>query len=344
MNYQILSIQNKEDWEKQICNYHNINFLHSYNWGAFHRSLGKKVFFQKIVADKDNSVAGIALIVCEKAKRGNYLTVAGGPLLKFENPDIDKILDSFIQNAKIIAKEENALFLRVRLQEVESAMLHEMMKKHGFRPSPMHLTADLTLQLDLNTDENLLLSQMRKTTRYEIRKADKLGITIKYSNDPNDIDKFYENQIKVAKRHNFVPFSLKFLKNQFLAFLPDDQVLLIHAYLGNTLLSTSYIIFYRNEAVYHYGISTDENIKLPGSYAAQWAAIKEAKKRGMKRYNFWGVAPLLQPNHRFFGVGLFKRGFGGAEVHYLPAYDFPFSIRYKGVRLFELARKKVRQL
>ena len=141
-----------------------------------------------------------------------------------------------------------------------------------------------------------------------------------------------------------MPFSLEFLEQQFLAFTKNNQVALIHSYLGEQPLATAFIIFYRSEAVYHYGISTEANAKLPGSYACQWAAIKDAKRRGQEIYNFWGVAPADQSKHRFAGVGLFKRGFGGSEVAYLPAQDYPISILYWLSRAFELVRKKMRGL
>jgi lipid II:glycine glycyltransferase (peptidoglycan interpeptide bridge formation enzyme) len=206
------------------------------------------------------------------------------------------------------------------------------------------LTADLTLQLDITKTEDELLVQMRKGTRYEIKKAQKLGITTEVTTDIAHIEEFYQHQLEVAQRHNFVPFSFQFLHEQFAAFLPDQQVALINSYFDSQLLASAFIIFYNNEAVYHYGISTEANAKLPGAYATQWAAICEAKKRGCTTYNFWGIAPEGKTDHRFAGVSLFKRGFGGSEVEYLPAHDIPLSPVYWGPWLFETIRKKLRHL
>ena len=43
------------------------------------------------------------------------------------------------------------------------------------------------------------------------------------------------------------------------------------------LLAQAFIILYGNEAVYHYGASTDEGRNHPGAYLIQWEAVKEAK-------------------------------------------------------------------
>jgi lipid II:glycine glycyltransferase (peptidoglycan interpeptide bridge formation enzyme) len=342
MNITMKIINNQDEWEKYLATWSQANFLQSWNWGQFHQSLGKKVYYWHVIDGAQ--IIGCALVVSEKAKRGNYLTIAGGPLLDWSSPNIEKMISALRKQLQIIAETERAVFLRVRLQEVESDQLHRLLRKQGFQLAPMHLTADLTLELDLSRSEDELLKEMRKNTRYEIHKADKLGITTRLSRDPAEVQDFYNHQLEVAQRQNFVPFSFDFLQKQFEAFLADDQVLLIHSYQGEQLLASAFVILYGNEAVYHYGISTEQNAKLPGSYACQWAAIREAKRRGMKRYNFWGIGPANDKHHRFAGVGLFKRGFGGTEVQYLPAYDLAFSWHYWPIYFFELLRKKMRRL
>lgn len=208
----------------------------------------------------------------------------------------------------------------------------------------MHLTADLTLQLDLSLSNDALLAKMRKNHRSSIRKAQSLGIIVEKTSNPEEIKAFYDNQVALAKHHGFVPFSYEFLHEQFKAFAQDDQVVLFHSYYEGKLLASAFVIFYNKEAVYHYGISTDENAKLPGSYACQWAAILEAKARGCLRYNFWGIAPEGAVNHRFAGVTMFKTGFGGTPVEYLHAQDVPLSAKYTVTAAFELLRKKMRRL
>jgi lipid II:glycine glycyltransferase (peptidoglycan interpeptide bridge formation enzyme) len=80
------------------------------------------------------------------------------------------------------------------------------------------------------------------------------------------------------------------------------------------------------------------------NYLLQWEAIKEAKKRNMQTYNFWGISPNENPNHRFSGVTKFKIGFGGSRVDYLHAHDLPISSWYWAVYLLESLRKSSRRL
>jgi len=92
-------------------------------------------------------------------------------------------------------------------------------------------------------------------------------------------------------------------------------------------------------------VSTEEGRHYPGNYLLQWEAIKEAKKRGMKKYNFWGVAPLDSKDHRFSGISIFKRGFGGEDVQYLHAQDLIINHKkYVITFAIEKIRKFIRKV
>ena len=352
------------------------NFLQSWNWGVFHERLGHKVFRLGYNDKTGKSLMGVCQVVKEKAKRATYLTVPGGPLIDWENSELVR---KWGLSLRELAEEEGAAFVRVRPQvQINNKaneqqnnntikrlnnLTIEQFEKLGFRPAPMHLHAEYTLILDLRLSEEEMMKQMRKNTRREVKKISNYelqisnnfqknknieiqnnNLIITFSSDAADIKQFYKHQLDLASKHGFVPFGYSYLYEQFKVFAEDNQALLISAFKDNKLLAEAYVIFYGQEAVYHYGISTSDNYGQPGAYACQWAAINEAKKRGLIRYNFWGIVPKEDTGHRFYGPSLFKRGFGGQEVNYLPAHDLPVSWKYWPNWLFELARKKLRRL
>jgi len=336
----VAEITKKEEWEKFLLEREEANFLQSWYWGEFHQSLGKTVtrtgFFD------GGTLVGVVLSVVEPARRGRYLTVPGGPIIAWERK---AVVNAFIDEIKTIARKEQCIFVRVRPQLLESESSIKQFSSLGFIPAPTHLHAQLTSQLDITKSEDELMAGMRKATRYEIRKAEKLGIKVVSYSDTKFLKEFYDLQVMTAKRQGFVPFSYEFLKNQFEVFSENGLALLYRAEFEGTILAEAFVIFYNNEAVYHYGASTDEGRKYPGAYLIQWEAIKEAKRRGIKRYNFWGVSPQGNEHHRFSGLSLFKRGFGGEDVSYLPAHDYVINKpRYILNSLIETIRKKTRRL
>lgn len=336
----VKEINKKEEWEKFALSKIEANFLHSWNWGEFHKNLGKAVL--RVGFYQGENLVGVMLCIIEKAKRATYLIVPAGPLIDWDN---QKLVDIFRETTSSVANDYGCSFVRVRPQIFDMEQNDKLFSQMGFKKAPMHLHAELTRQLDLTKSEDQLLAEMRKTTRYEIKQAIKLNIKVNTSKNPADIDQFYILQKETAKRQRFVEFDKRFLKEQFKVFSGDNQALLYTSFLGDKKLAQAFIIFYGEEADYHYGASTVDGRKYPGAYLIQWEAIKEAKKRGMKRYNLWGVAPEGETNHRFYGVSVFKRGFGGEDVEYLHARDLIVNpISYKVNWLIETARKKWRRI
>jgi lipid II:glycine glycyltransferase (peptidoglycan interpeptide bridge formation enzyme) len=336
----IKSIEDKDVWEEFIANHKEANFLQSWYWGEFQLRLGRKI--HKTGFFRNNNLVGIMLSIEESARRGKYLIVPGGPIIDWKD---NILIDVAFSEMRNIARSSNLSFVRIRPQIIEDEFSKNIFKKNGARLSPMHLTADLTFQLDITKTEEELLANMRKATRYEIRKAEKLTINISSSKDEKKIKKFYELQLNTARRQKFVPFSYKFFYEQFKVFFEQDLALIFTATYENKILAEAFIIFYNSEAVYHYGVSTEDGRKYPGAYLLQWEAIKEAKKRGIEKYNFWGVAPIDSKNHRFSGVSLFKRGFGGEDIQYLRAHDIVINHpKYLMNFLIESVRKRVRKV
>ncbi|MBI2019126.1 peptidoglycan bridge formation glycyltransferase FemA/FemB family protein [Candidatus Daviesbacteria bacterium] len=336
----VKEITNEKVWEDFLSKQEEANFLQSWYWGEFHKSLGHKI--QRNGFFKEDNLAGVCLTVLENAKRGKYLTVPGGPILDWHDKNI---VNLFVTTIKEIAKKESCAFVRVRPQLKSDDFSKNLFKKLGFKNAPMHLHAELTSQLDITLPEEQLLANMRKATRYEIKKGISSEIKLETNSDEKTIKDFYNLQIETAKRQKFVPFPYKFLSEQFKVFLEKNMAILYSAKLGNKLLAQAFIIFYGTEAAYHYGASTEEGRKYPGAYLIQWEAIKEAKKRGFKRYNFWGVAPENDKDHRFSGLSLFKRGFGGEDFEYLHAQDLIINYpRYLFNFTVEMLRKKFRRV
>ncbi|HEX8932012.1 MAG TPA: peptidoglycan bridge formation glycyltransferase FemA/FemB family protein, partial [Patescibacteria group bacterium] len=293
-DYIIKQINNKEVWEEFLSSHPEANFLQSWYWGEFHKNLDKQIFYTGFfVGDK---LLGAVLSIIEPAKRGKYLTIPGGPIIDWEDK---KLVEKVFIEIKKIARKNNCVFVRVRPQLISTDTNKKRFRKLGFINAPMYMHAELTSQLDLTRSTDEIMAAMRKTTRYEIRKAEKMGVKISTSTDEKLIKHFYELQLETAQRQKFVPFSYNYFAEQFKVFFVADKAMLYTATFEEKILAQAFIIFYNTEAVYHYAVSTEEGRQYPGAYLLQWEVIKEAKKRGMKRYNFWGVAPVESKDHRF---------------------------------------------
>lgn len=180
--------------------------------------------------------------------------------------------------------------------------------------------------LDLNVPKEILLQQMRKTTRYLIKKADRDNVIIEKRTDKKAIDDFMKLYEKTADRERFVGFSKEYVKNEFEAFNNRGNAVFFFGKVNNEYLASALIIFTNHAGFYHQGASI--HTKFPVPYRLQWEAIIEAKNRGCRQYNFWGILSEGRTPKNWGGLTMFKQGFGGRQIDYVPTQDFTISPRY----------------
>ena len=288
---------------------------------------------------KHHNLIGIALTLKVTAKRGSFLFCPHGPLLISSNLTYYKALVSYV---KELASQEQVSFIRFSPLMLNSEANTQLLLKLGFRNAPIHMHSELVWMLELTPSEEELLANMRKTTRYSIRKASNNKVEVFAYSAVDKVDDFYSLYLETVDRHNFVPFSKEYIKKEVEAFTQNNNALILLGKFQQELISAAIVIFSHGSAFYHHGAS--KYSKVPVSYLVQWKAIKEAKKRGCKYYNFWGISPENQPNHPWAGLTLFKQGFGGFSEEYLHAQDLVLSPKYWLTYAVEKIRKAKRGL
>lgn len=321
-------------WSQIIKAHPEANFLQSPEWESTNQLLGVKTIVKTFPEH------GHALMLVRNAKRGRYLEIPCGPLIDWHTPSL---VNSVFQQIISVAKTNHCVFIRLRPQLLNTPKNLKILSKLDGKISPMHLSAEHTVMLDLSLSLDQLLSNMRRQTRYEIRRAKKQKITVETSTSETSFREFHQVQLSTAKRQNFIPPNLKTLLAEHTAF--KKNAIIYIAKQNNQPLAYGLILISGNEADYYEAASTPLNRKLPGAYALLWQAIKDLKQQGIKRFNLWGIAPPNQPHHRYAGVTIFKTGFGGKIIEYVPAHDIILKpSRYLANFVVETIRKKRRHL
>ncbi len=341
MKFELKTAKNRAKWDEFVTSHPEANFLQSWDFYEFHQSRGNDVV-RRIAVDAEGNIIAAYAGVVEAAKRGRHLAIAGGPILDWGNLEL---VEAVFQDMRKQGKQENCVFVRVRPQLERSESSLKLMQQLGARPAPMYLSVEFAGVLDLTKSEDELLKNMRQRLRRALRKAEKNGITVEKSTNPEDIHEFYQIQMETAGRHGFVAFSEDFFYKQFAALAKNGEAVLYTAKYQGETLAQNFMIFYGNEASYHYGVSSELGTKLSGAPLLHMEAMRDARERGIKRYNFWGIVEEDEVHHRFYGVSCFKRGFGVTELKYVPAHDLVLKPgKYVLTKLIEDVRKRARHV
>ncbi len=199
-----------------------------------------------------------------------------------------------------------------------------------------------TIHVDLTRDLDAMLAQMKPKWRYNIRLAERKGVTVR-AGSANDAPLFYKLLQVTGARDKFAIHSLDYYRAAIELLSADEHARLLIAEYAGEAIAAIFVTAIGDEAIYLYGASSDAHRDKMPNHALHWSAIQWAKSRACTRYDLWGIADTAwaevdeHPERGTAGTqskdaspmphGLyrFKQGFGGQVVRYAGAYDFVFS-------------------
>ena len=314
-------------WKKFLLDQKFTPFVQSPKFGEFYNKREEDYWVFGVFENEE--LIGGSLVVSTHAKRGDFLYLPYGPVLNFSN---DNAVSSLFSKLEKFADNTGYDFLRVSPMRENTDENQKALENIGFQQAPMHIIAETSWILDLSDkqEDKKMLMNMKKNHRNMIRRCMRKDVTVEQRTDQEALEELNDMHDIVAEKHDFERFPRSYINNEFETFAKDNQAKIFHAYLPNGELdSSAIIIFYGNMAVYRHSASLRKNNKLSTSYFIQWKALQEAKKRGIRWYNFWGIAPEdADDDHPFYGITRFKKGFGGFRTDYIPCHDLPISWKY----------------
>lgn len=291
----------------------NNQFLQSESWAEFQRKLGRQAdFVEGVLCIKQPTTLGL-----------DYLYIPRGVITK-------KNLSAITTKAR----EIGCIFLRIEpgMNSVVTGLATQ-----SAQPQDVWI-------LDLAQSEQELLAGMKPKTRYNLRLAQKKQVEIKVSTDPQDIQIFYKISKQMAERQRIRIQPEKYFRRMFEIFSKKHQAFLYLAYYKKKVIAANLVIYSGQTATYVHGSSANEFRNVMAPYVLQWQAILDAKKAGLKIYDFGGVAPKGVEDHAWQGITRFKQGFGGQLVHYPDSVDVVFNLAkyrvYKFLRAINKLLKK----
>jgi len=193
--------------------------------------------------------------------------------------------------------------------------------------SPHNIQPPRTIVIDIRGAEEEILAKMKQKTRYNIRLAEKKGVTVRAW---DDIDSFHKMMLVTGERDGFGIHSLEYYRRAYELLHPKRMGEILVAEYEGKPLAALFVARNGNRAYYLYGASTDEERNRMPTYLLQWEAMKWAKARGCEEYDLWGVPDedetTLEANFEtrhdgLWGVYRFKRGFGGELKRAVQAMD-----------------------
>jgi lipid II:glycine glycyltransferase (peptidoglycan interpeptide bridge formation enzyme) len=302
-------------WDEFVAG-HAGHLLQSYAWGELKSRFGWQV---ERWARRDGArmVAG-AQVLFRRLLPGLQLAyIPRGPL----TPDA-----AFLQVLCESLRSRGIFLLKLEPDWSQNDARDQILAEAGFHRSTETIQPPATIHIDLTRDLDAILAAMKPKWRYNIRLAEKKGVTVR-AGTPADLHAFYELSRITAERDRFGLHAREYYRAAFELLTACDAAQLFIAEYAGQALAMIFVTAFGREAIYLYGASGNAHRNVMPNHALHWAAIQWAKARGAAHYDLWGiparrggVTPPL-PNSLY----QFKQGFGGEVVRYTGAWDYVYT-------------------
>lgn len=301
------------------------NIFQTPEWAKFKTETGYEKFYE---------IDGV-FVLQKKLPLGR--TMLYSPMMSKAQVESGELkVESLIGKVKQIAKENKSIFYRTEFDIASSYNLSPT--SYNLIRAFEEMQPEHTLILNITKNDEDILVQMKQKGRYNIKVAEKHGVTVKKSRKVEDFYKLYE---QTAKRQRITYRNQQYFQKLLDNLEPKGYAELFVACAENgQVLAAAIISFYNHRATYLFGASSDEMRNVMAPYLLHWKIIAEAKRRGCNEYDFFGIAPDDNEKHPWAGVTRFKKQFGGRQVDLLGSWDLVMRpVEYKVFKLAEKIRR-----
>ncbi len=314
----------KNNWDSFILRNCPEGFLQSFGWGEFQSAVGRKVF--RFACCEKRLLATASAIEHRLPLGMRYWYVPRGPIVAADISEADRsrAADFLISVLREKAKENGALFVRMDPPVAEEK--GSVWERGGFMSVPGSVQPRDTLILDLKKSEEELLAGMKPKTRYNIRLAEKKGVTAgAESFSEENFAEFWRLIEETSRRDGIVSHDRDYYHEMLRLLDREGNTLRCRLYVaryGGKAIAANIVLLFGGHAVYLHGTSSDSYRNLMAPYLLQWTQIRDARAAGCGAYDFWGIT-IGNRQPRWAGITRFKTGFGGKEASYAGLYDLP---------------------
>jgi lipid II:glycine glycyltransferase (peptidoglycan interpeptide bridge formation enzyme) len=327
------------DWNERIAGLPGANFLQTREWAEIKRRTGWDP--QALTWEgTESEVAAAGVVLRRRIRAGGFAAKMSvmysprGPLCDWMNAGLRKrVLDDL----QVIARRSGAIFLKIdpaislglgfpgqsgAEDDPFGLEFQADLQARGWKFSDDQIQFRNTAILDLNGSEEDWLARMKQKTRYNVRLAQKKGVSIRRGSAA-DYALLYRMYAETAIRDGFVIRPDWYYHNVWREFTSAGMCYPLIAEADGEPLAALILFVYAGKAWYLYGMSRERQREKMPNYLLQWEAMRTAHAMGARTYDLWGAPDLPVENDPLWGVYRFKEGLGARVVRTLGAWDFP---------------------
>ena len=322
------------EWDAFVASVESGHHVQTSLWAQIKYTLGWKPL-RIIVKHPSGIVAGLQMLVRSYPLLGKVGYVPKGPIFVGEDTELINSIISFSKD-ECQSRKINILVMQ---PPNNADFIPDLLIQNHFQRSSMELAPTASIVIDLASDEEILFSQIHKTTRNNIRFGLQKGLTI-HEGSIDSLRSFYDLHIYTSQRQNFLPYPYQYFEALQNILGPKGYFQLLFVEYDHQLVSTLLLIPFRDTVITKLCGWSGQYEKLNPNKVLYWAAIQWAKSHGyrfldLEGINREGASLVLQgeslPEKLMHSPDHMKYKFGGKVMLYPEAYDYVIYKPYRWI-------------
>jgi len=272
-----------------------------------------------IVTDPDGAICGGAQLLSRPlALRRRIGYVTKGPVVGRDDPALARLV---LAQLKELAADRNVSHLTVQPPN-DGPDFASPLAASGFAMTEFEVAPTASVQIDLTSTEDEILSRMKKNHRRYIRHGLRQGMEGRRGTR-EDLEIFYRLLTATAERQGFTPFPFTYLEKMWDVLYPGGHVEVFVVDYQGTPVSSQVAIGFGDTVITKNSGWSGEYSSLAPNHVLEWTTMMWAKSAGYRIYDLEGVdvdaariivsggdlSPELRRRPFFW-----KLGFGGQVV------------------------------
>ncbi len=342
-------IGSADAWNSLIASLPMPHLLQTWEWAQVKNKFGWQALPFVWQAEPGGRSAPVAAAMLLKrsipvggfARRMSVLYIPKGPNLDWDNQSLRaRVLDDL----QAYARRQGSIFVKIdadvplgrgvpgspdAFEDPLGDLVQKELLHRGWLFSKDQIQFRNTVLVDLTPSEEDMLARMKQKSRYNIRLAQKKGVTVRIGSEA-DAALLYRMYAETSVRDDFLIRAEEYYRTVWLTFgknrpgaceaRPFSEPLIAEVE-GEPVAAIS-LFYFSGQAVYLFGMSRDVHREKMPNALLQWEAMRRAKSFGCWSYNLWGAPDEFNESDGLWGVFRFKEGLGGDVLRTIGAWDY----------------------
>lgn len=300
-------------------------FMQSSWWADFRVAAGYE-HFGAILRHRSAIVGGAVVLKYCWDDESCFYYIPEGPALPSDESAAAEVFEAVLAAIDDHRRTEQQTVSHLRM-EPRWEQLPEYVRE--FRPIPAFMDPYMeprdTLCIDLRPSEESILAQMKPKGRYNIRVAQRHGVSVTEDASDRGIEDFLCIYEEMAARQGLHAKPPDYFAALIAALAALQKGSVFFAEYQGTRLAAAVVVYFGGRATYFFGGSRDQHRHVMAAHLLHFEIMRRAQALGCEWYDFWGVAPLDRPQHPWQDISVFKRKFGGREVNLVATLDHVYD-------------------